>query len=133
MICRCKVRERTRFFSFPNPRRKFARDQSLSTLMKLVTAICRRRLSGVTAYAHTDFADSISCAIDCLQATSTFFTNSRKYSGLSFTGTGFHLLPDSHCRITEQYPASAYVGISDGVFRLRSEERRVGKECRSRW
>ena len=25
------------------------------------------------------------------------------------------------------------VGVNGGVFRARSEERRVGKECRSRW
>src|SRR5947209_1808304 len=41
--------------------------------------------------------------------------------------------PRPNIRIVRERPASALVDGDNGIGHLRSEERRVGKECRSRW
>src|SRR2546422_11719586 len=41
--------------------------------------------------------------------------------------------PDPNAFATGLDPRHAHVAVTQGLLDLRSEERRVGKECRSRW
>src|SRR2546423_13886905 len=42
-------------------------------------------------------------------------------------------IPSAEAYFSDQIPNNTYTGMSPLALRTRSEERRVGKECRSRW
>src|SRR3712207_5857276 len=92
---------------------------SINTMMKRVLFLLLAALFALKLQAQTD----LNCGISYEYAVPVTFSSGK---------TTFTDIRDT--RVAPPYYAPyRYVPRDDTVYRYRSEERRVGKECRSRW